>query len=75
MECGEVKMSPLAERAATLWGPTLTEAEWLTATDPQAMLAFIHGRASERKLRRYCVEAVRPFADLFFTRQAGPHSR
>ncbi len=44
----------------------MTEAEWLTVTDPQAMLAFIRSRASERKLRWYCVEAVRPFSDLFF---------
>jgi len=29
----------------------MTEAEWLTATDPTPMLAFLRGRVSNRKLR------------------------
>jgi hypothetical protein len=33
----------------------MTEAEWLTATDPAPMLAFLRGRASERKLRLFWV--------------------
>jgi hypothetical protein len=31
----------------------VTEAEWLATTDPQPMLDFLRGRASERKLRLF----------------------
>jgi nucleoid-associated protein YgaU len=31
----------------------MTEAEWLAATDPQGMLAFLGGRANGRKLRLF----------------------
>jgi hypothetical protein len=29
----------------------MTEAEWLACTDPQVLLRFLKGRASDRKLR------------------------
>jgi len=34
-------------------GDTLTEAEWLAATDPGPMLAFLRGKYSDRKLRLF----------------------
>jgi hypothetical protein len=37
----------------------MTESEWLTTTDPSAMLAFFEGRASERKLRLFAVACCR----------------
>jgi hypothetical protein len=33
----------------------MTEAEWLTATDPTPMLEFLNRKASERKLRLFAV--------------------
>ncbi len=42
----------------------MTEDEWLTCTDPQAMLAFVLERgASERKLRLFAVTLAREVAD------------
>jgi hypothetical protein len=37
----------------------VTEAEWRAATDPQKMLNFLRGRASERKLRLFAVACCR----------------
>src|SRR5262245_50109009 len=36
-----------------------TEQEWLQATDPQPMLIYLHGRASQRKLRLFAVAYCR----------------
>jgi hypothetical protein len=31
----------------------MTEAQWLTSTDPRPMLEFMHNKASDRKLRLF----------------------
>jgi hypothetical protein len=44
----------------------MTEAEWLACTDPTPMLAFLRGKASERKLRLFacaCVSQILPLSD------------
>ena len=33
----------------------MTEAEWLACETPERMLAYLRGRASERKLRLFAV--------------------
>jgi hypothetical protein len=37
----------------------MTEAEWMACTDPQKMLQFLRGRASDRKLRHFLVACAR----------------
>jgi hypothetical protein len=49
----------------------MTEAEWLTATDPREMLPFLRDRASERKVRLYACAG----AYLVWDRLADERSR
>ena len=43
----------------------MTEAEWLACTDPTPMLLFLHGRASDRKLRLFIANCkMRPIPGI-----------
>jgi hypothetical protein len=52
----------------------VTEAEWLTRTDPQPMLDFLQGKVSKRKLRLFAAARCRLFRpdwdDLWPVREA-----
>ena len=43
----------------TSGGTTVTEAKWLACTDPQPMLTFLKGRASDRKMRLFICACCR----------------
>jgi hypothetical protein len=48
----------------------VTEAEWLESTEPQLMLDFIRGRASDRKLRLFAVACCRRLWNLYTDERA-----
>ena len=43
----------------------MTEAEWLECTDTKAMLKFLRGRSSQRKLRLFAAACCRQIWRLF----------
>ena len=47
----------------------MTEAEWLTCDDPERMLEFVRGRATDRKLRRFASAVCDLVPDLLDHRQ------
>jgi hypothetical protein len=52
-------------------GGAMTEQEWLTAVDPEPMLAFLRGRATDRKLRLFgweCLRCTWPLLDAEWER-------
>src|SRR4051794_6972864 len=45
-------------------GPAMTEAEWLTSTDPAPMRKFMKGKVSDRKVRLLAIACCRSVWDL-----------
>jgi hypothetical protein len=43
---------------------TMTESDWNTATDPQPMLEYLRGKATDRKLRLFACACCRSMWDL-----------
>src|SRR5262245_39629450 len=49
----------------------VTEAEWVACTDPQVMLEFLRGKATDRKLRLFAVACSRRYLHLTHDHRVG----